>query len=56
MFSLNTIMNREVLEPIVPTSKYKYAMVCSSNVNRSVMAQIALTAQKMSCDSYGIGT
>eukprot|EP00953_Heterococcus_sp_UTEX-ZZ885_P012045 6932-Heterococcus_DN1.PRE.2 len=39
-----------------PTSKYKYAMVCSSNVNRSVMAQIALTAKNMACDSYGIGT
>eukprot|EP00953_Heterococcus_sp_UTEX-ZZ885_P002091 1632-Heterococcus_DN1.PRE.3 len=39
-----------------PTSKYKYAMVCSSNVNRSVMAQIALTAKNMACDSYGVGT
>ena len=37
-------------------AKRKYAVVCSSNVNRSVMAQIVLAQHNIVADSYGTGT
>ncbi|CAM9396226.1 unnamed protein product [Chrysoparadoxa australica] len=48
---------RGVREMPVPTSgKHRYAMVCSSNINRSVMGQIVLEAAGLACCSYGVGT
>ena len=36
-------------------SRYKYAMVCSSNVNRSMEAHVALLNQRLRVNSYGAG-
>lgn len=46
-------------QPIVPhpepTSKYRYAMVCSSNINRSVEAHTVLQNAGFQVESYGCG-
>jgi len=36
-------------------SRYKYAMVCSSNINRSMEAHVALLNQRLRVNSYGAG-
>jgi hypothetical protein len=36
-------------------SRYMYAMVCASNINRSIMAHLALQKNDINCNSYGIG-
>ncbi len=36
-------------------SKYRYAVVCSSNVNRSMEAHVALFNNRLQVDSYGAG-
>lgn len=37
------------------TSKYHYAVICSSNVNRSMEAHVALMNEKMHVSSFGAG-
>eukprot|EP00611_Tribonema_gayanum_P023870 TRINITY_DN510_c0_g1_i4.p1 TRINITY_DN510_c0_g1~~TRINITY_DN510_c0_g1_i4.p1 ORF type:complete len:361 (+),score=77.54 TRINITY_DN510_c0_g1_i4:178-1260(+) len=39
-----------------PVSQHRYAMVCSSNVNRSVLGQIVLEKMNMAVSSFGVGT
>ncbi|CAN0417414.1 unnamed protein product, partial [Hapterophycus canaliculatus] len=36
-------------------SRKNYAVVCSSNVNRSIMAELILRKHKMRVQSYGTG-
>lgn len=37
------------------TSKYNYAVICSSNINRSMEAHVALFNNKLQVGSYGAG-
>lgn len=37
------------------TSKYHYAVICSSNVNRSMEAHVALMNDKIHVSSFGAG-
>eukprot|EP00611_Tribonema_gayanum_P023516 TRINITY_DN4964_c0_g1_i1.p1 TRINITY_DN4964_c0_g1~~TRINITY_DN4964_c0_g1_i1.p1 ORF type:complete len:313 (-),score=73.28 TRINITY_DN4964_c0_g1_i1:130-1068(-) len=48
------IAKGQKLNKVEPTSKYKYAMLCSSNVNRSVLAQIVLEREGVAVASYGV--
>ena len=42
--------------PQVPvTSRYRYAMICSSNINRSMEAHTVLANDGFDCESYGVG-
>jgi RNA polymerase II subunit A C-terminal domain phosphatase SSU72 len=38
-----------------PTSKYRYAMICSSNINRSMEAHTVLQNEGFDVESYGVG-
>jgi hypothetical protein len=39
----------------VPTSQYRYAMICSSNINRSMEAHTVLQNEGYNVESYGCG-
>ena len=49
-----------VTRPIVPkvpaTSMYRYAMICSSNINRSMEGHVVLQNHGFQVESYGCGT
>mmetsp|Transcript_5503 Transcript_5503/g.9361 ORF Transcript_5503/g.9361 Transcript_5503/m.9361 type:complete len:210 (-) Transcript_5503:149-778(-) len=36
-------------------SRYRYAMICSSNINRSLEAHTVLANAGLDCESYGVG-
>ena len=38
-----------------PTSQYRYAVICSSNMNRSVEAHVTLKNEKFNVGSFGCG-
>jgi len=49
----------KLTEAVVPapaaTSRYRYAMICSSNINRSMEAHTVLQNAGFGCESYGVG-